>query len=182
MGYLFGAIVFCSLLMVISILLNLGVIRRLREHEKFISEIRSQQLSAPDLAIKPGESPARFEAVDIDGRELTSETIGPSRVSFFTPNCPGCDTTLPEFLEQAREARTSGEQVIAVVVGREPAAADYVERIRGLSQVVREDYGGSVSTAFRVRGFPVTVLLDEHGTAVANLSGSASAARTAAVP
>jgi hypothetical protein len=178
MGYLYGAIVVCALLTAGSLLLNLGVVRRLREHESVLSEIRMRPPATPVLAIKPGESPTPFEAVDVDGRELTHRAIAFSRVTFFTADCQACEKALPEFLARPPAQR---EQTIAVVVGPEPATADYVERLRSRARVVREDFGGPVSTAFGVRGFPVTVLLDEDGRAAADLGGSDAAARNALV-
>lgn len=129
------AIVMLTLLGLLNLLLTLGLARRIREEP-------------PAVMLPPG---ARVDT--------TFEP--PTLVGFFSPGCGPCHERLPEFVARARRAPAG--RTVAVVVGDGERADDMVTTLGGAVSTVVEPGGGTLSTAFGVKGFPAFALVGDGG-------------------
>ena len=128
------AVAVLSLLCLGNLLLTLGLARRINEQEP------------PAVLLPPGS------VVDV-------ALEPPTLVGFFSPGCGPCQERLPDFVARARRAPAG--RTLAVVVG--DAADTMVASLTGAASVVVEPRGGTLATAFGVRGFPAFALVGEHG-------------------
>jgi hypothetical protein len=162
---LLAAVLLLTALSLLNLVLLLGVVRRLREHES--------RLAAAELAGMAGEGPAEliapvgsrvaeFSARTVDGRSLDKEALAtPALVGFFSPGCDSCHERLPDF---RRAAADNAGRALAVVV-RDGADVDpLVGELERVASVVVEDPDGPLTSAFGVRGFPVFALVGTGGT------------------
>lgn len=76
----------------------------------------------------------------------------------------------------ARQASAYGgpENILAVVVGPDEKAGEFITQLQGKALVVREGPRGQISAAFSVGALPALYLLDQAGKVVA--SGASLAA------
>ncbi|MEU7863256.1 hypothetical protein [Nonomuraea sp. NPDC049141] len=144
MSMLAVAVALTGVLCVVNLLLTFGVIRRLKE---------GQGTSSPVGLPVPGAVVGEFEVAARDGRILSRESLGEGAlVAFLSAGCGGCGPQIPRLLERAREHR--GERIVAVVSGPEAEAAQLVEPLAGVADIVLEPLGKAVNDAFGVRGYP----------------------------
>ncbi|OLF14209.1 hypothetical protein BLA60_03450 [Actinophytocola xinjiangensis] len=158
MSILISAVVLVGLLAALNLVLNVGVVRRLREHTELLA-----RASNPRTAIGAGESVGPFETTMTDSRTLAmDDLVGENLIAFFSTTCEPCEEKLPKFIDLAKVWRGGRDQVVAVVVG-DPADATWrVADLEAVARVVVEETDGAVSTAFGVRGYP-TVLVTGPG-------------------
>lgn len=136
-----------------DLLLTVGVVKRLREHTELLGN-----LGGGPASLGVGEEVGEFHTVTVDGRPLDRRSlVGGTVVAFFSPTCQPCKEKLPKFIDYARTAR--GPQPVAVVVGDEEQAGDFVSRLTPVATVVRENPDGPMSDAFRTRAFPTVLLV-----------------------
>ncbi|MEV0597251.1 TlpA family protein disulfide reductase [Nonomuraea cavernae] len=161
--YLLAGVVLVGLIGALNLILIFGVIRRLREHEKALA-VRP----ASDQILPIGGAVGDFTAVTVDGDPLTrAHLTGRTAVGFFSTTCAPCLERLPEFVDYARAFSGGRDQVLVVVVTRQPEEAqDFVGQARSVARVVVERYEGPIATAFAVTAFPTLAVVDE-GTTVA---------------
>jgi thiol-disulfide isomerase/thioredoxin len=160
-----------------NLVLCLGIIRRLREHTAILdSRFGAGSGTTPMHAA--GATVGDFDAVTVDGAAISRSMLtGTTLVGLFSPGCAPCQERLPQFVEQAGRHRGA---VLAVVAGPAEDATAYIEALRPVARVVREDDHGPVATALGVEGFPSFALLDAGGVVLA--SGAQVGALAAAVP
>lgn len=178
MVYLTAAVVVVGLLCLLDLVLTFGVIRRLREHTSLLSQV---QLGGPaGIGAPVGSRVTDFTATTAD-REVVSRQSLAARtlVGFFSPGCQPCAEELPGFIERARSMPGGPEHVLSVVSGDAAEASEYVSSLSPVAQVVVEEPGGPVQTAFRVAGFPALFLVD-HGGVVAAAGTSVATLETTA--
>ncbi len=163
----------------INLVLCLGIIRRLREHTEILdSRLGGGTGSRPTPMHAAGATVGDFDAITVDGAAISRSMLtGTTLVGLFSPGCAPCQERLPTFVAQAAQHR--GE-VFAVVAGSAEDATTYIEELRPVARVVREDEHGPVATALGVEGFPSFALLDADGVVLA--SGAQVSALTPAVP
>jgi hypothetical protein len=166
MPYLTAAVVIVGALCVLNLLLTFGVVRRLREHTELLSARR------PDMSsdvIATGEQPGGFTVADTEGTPVgPADLAGDALLGFFTPTCPACRESLPEFLALAARVPGGRDKVVAVVSGALEAdgshaggdAADLMARLGEVARVLPEPHDGPVSAAFQVVAYPSWVLMD----------------------
>ncbi|MGN9919536.1 peroxiredoxin family protein [Micromonospora palomenae] len=159
MPYLIAAVVLVSALGLLNLLLNLAMIRRLREHTELLAK---HAAIAGGGIIQAGQSPGDFLATDSDGREVRrSDLVGEVLVGFFSTNCPACTDALPTFVTWATGLSGGRSKVFAVVNGEEPAAADLAAKLAGAARVIVEHSDSAIITAFQVAAFPSWCRLDD---------------------
>jgi thiol-disulfide isomerase/thioredoxin len=160
-----AAVVVVGALCVFDLVLTLGVVRRLREHNDMLSRLAGGGPSG-DATVPVGQPVGPFSAVATSGRRVGRD--GPGRIrlaGFFSPGCTPCAEQLPEFLRYAERFRGP----VLAVVAADPAAdgdgqaARYVAELEPVAQVVVEPEGGPVCRAFGVSAFPVLCLLGDDG-------------------
>lgn len=147
----------------VNLLLTLGVVRRLREHSRMLSESRT----LPEITgLLPGEAPGDFAAVSATGRPVSNAT-GVRVAAFFSTQCSVCTERVEPFISYVSASRINPERVLAVVVGDGTPDGDglasYVNRLAEVATVCTEQPDGGVATAFKVSGFPAFCLFDDDG-------------------
>lgn len=140
----------------INLVLLLGVVRRLREHE---TRLASMTGGGPPVLIAPaGGRVGPFTARSVDGRPVDEHSTNAALIGFFSPECGSCHERLPDF-RAAAGAHTG--PVLAVVVEDGGDAAPLVDALRTCATVVLEAPTGPVAEAFAVRGFPAFALVTD---------------------
>lgn len=167
MGYLTAAVVLVGLLCLFTLLLLLGVIRKLRDHARLLDLLAA----APPEAMHPAGTPVgEFTTATLDGEIVSRGRLREATlVGFFSPSCGPCRENLPEFAQRARRMPGGPDQVLAVVVAH-PAQAgtDFADRLTTVAHVAVEPPDGPVAGAFGVRRFPAYGLVDADGVLVAS--------------
>lgn len=163
MAVLVAAVALTAAFCLANLLLTFGVIRRLREHSKLLSEPRM----LPEVTgMLPGEAPGAFTAVSATGNQVVNAT-GVRVAAFFSTQCSVCSERLEPFISYISARKISRERVLAVIVENgEPnggGLTPYADQLAGVATVCTEHYEGGVSTAFKVTGFPAFCLLDDDG-------------------
>jgi thiol-disulfide isomerase/thioredoxin len=145
-------------ILVLNLLLTMGVLRRLKEHEQTLSTINHGHESTNQPGISVGDSIVPFEATSLDGVTL-SESSGTSGalIGFFLRGCAPCKELLPTFIEAAGLERTV--RPIAVITGFDSDDNEYSAALRGVAHVVMADSvqeppAGEISAAFKVTTYP----------------------------
>lgn len=155
MSVLTAAVVVVGLLCLLDLLLSFGIIRRLRQQNEALRDLREKQSAAePDIMAPAG---SRIELSDVD---VTGALVG-----FFSPGCEPCKERMPEFIEYATGHRG---KVIAVAAGDAEEVADMVVRLGEVAEVVVETMGGPLHNAFGTTGYPAVCLVDDDKTVVAS--------------
>lgn len=167
MVYLTVAVVVVGVLGVLNLLLTYGVIRRLREH----TELLAQRPSAmPDVIAAAGSVVGAFAASTVDGGTVGADDLAAgTMVGFFSPGCSACVEQLPRFVDAAAAHPGGQDRVLAVVVGAEDGAAEYVSSLSPKATVVVERHGSEIEKAFAVKAYPGFALVGADG--VVTVSG-----------
>lgn len=164
---LLAAVLVVGTLCLIDLVLTFGVIRRLREHTELFN--RQHGAEAASTMLQAGAQVGDFAAVTTDGNTVARSTLtGQTLVAFVSPTCEACLDKLPSLVELAADLPGGRSQVLAVVVGTEPATEPLRTRLAPVAQVVVEDRDGPLATAFGVLGFPAFSVLDPAGVIVAS--------------
>jgi hypothetical protein len=178
MVYLTAAVVLVGVLGVVNLLLMYGVIRRLRVHSDLLAQRGG---GAPDIIAGAGSAVGAFTASTVGGTVLNGDDLVPGTlVGFFSPGCSACVEKVPLFVDAA--ARAGGQdRALAVVVGSEDGAAEYVSSLSPKATVVVESHGSAIERAFAVRGYPAFALVGAAGTVTVSgdIEKVAAAATTA---
>jgi peroxiredoxin len=118
----------------------------------------------------PGTPIPQFSATTTTERKIRLSEVQGKRVAiaFFSPSCIACREQIPPFIQYANKFPTATAQIIAVVVGDEPAAEEYASLLGDVALVVREDRQGGLMKAFKVEGMPSFYVLDESAKVMAS--------------
>ena len=163
-----AALVLFGILTLGELLLIMLLTRKVRQLDRRLTQVRlslrSEQRGQPWLEV--GTQIPPFVAETTHGEPMSLEWLlgRESVVGFFSPGCRPCRQQLPVF---ARHAASGGRQALAVVVGPASKADEYLTILDGVMPVVREEQGGSVTTAFATRAFPGVFLLNPDGKVIA---------------
>lgn len=166
MVYLAAAVVVVGLLCLLDLVLSLGVIRRLRRHTDHLNRLLLATAATAE-GVPVGEVVGEFAATTTNGAPVSRDLlVGRTLIGFFSPGCGPCATQLPLFIEYARSM--PARQVIAVVDVEQAGAAEYLDRLSDVAQVVTESHEGALRAAFRVPGFPMLYLVGSGGVVLAS--------------
>jgi len=174
-----AAVAVIGVVALLNLVLTMGVIRRLRDQAAMGTPRRDEQR----LPIV-GAAVGRFNAVDIDGRQLSlADLTGPAVVGFFTPSCLPCQELLPQFVAQAGALAEPGWHAVAVIVA-EPGEDDteYRQLLAPVARTVVEAPHGALQHAFGAGAFPTIAVIDEHHTITASSFDAAALPGKQAVP
>jgi hypothetical protein len=136
-------------LTLLNVVVLLGVVRRIRDHEARLSALAS---GVPVVTMPVGHRVGEFTATAVTGQAVTRAAVaGPTLVGFLAPKCDACHERLDDF---RRAAAGHSGTALAVVVRDGGDTDALVAELDGTMTVVVEDLGGPVSRAFEVQGFP----------------------------
>jgi thiol-disulfide isomerase/thioredoxin len=158
--FIAGGVVVAIALTVLNLVLTIGVIRRLREHNELLSA--RPATGSAEVMLGLGETPDDFNVLTTDGERVSRETlVGEQLVGFFSPGCGPCEELVPRFAERA--AAVGRAHALAVVAAGPEEAGGFLARLEPVARVVldRDTDPESVSRSFKVQGFPAICLLDE---------------------
>ncbi|MFC4014994.1 TlpA family protein disulfide reductase [Nonomuraea purpurea] len=164
MQFVVAALILVGCVSLLNLALTLAVIRRLRSHEELIAGAGNGRPALEPVLLAVGQAPAEFTATDVDGEKLSRSDLGAGLVGFFSTTCPACAQRLPFFTGLAERH----DNVVAVVVGEPGETAEMITTLRRVARVFTERHGGSLTTAFDVRGYPATCRIDDAGTVLAH--------------
>lgn len=159
-----AAVAVLGALCLVNLVLCIGIVRRLREHTEILDARFGDDAAGGGSQVmrSAGSKVDEFATATVDGTSVSrAALVGTTTVGIFSPGCVPCQEAMPTFIEQA--ADRGRNQVIAVVVGDPEESADYIARLAPVAQVVREEYGGPVTKALGVTGFPAFALVDAEG-------------------
>ena len=117
-----------------------------------------------------------FALNDLQGNPvLLSDFRGKSvMINFWATWCGPCRAEIPAMVELYDERRDQGFEILAVNVAENPAnVAGFVERF-DMRFPVLLDRTGKVAVAYRVRGMPTSIFVDEQGIIQATVVGALS--------
>ncbi|MDX8031928.1 hypothetical protein SK803_17015 [Lentzea sp. BCCO 10_0856] len=161
MSVLTAAVVVVGILCVLDLLLSFGIIRRLRAQNEALRDLREKQAATePDIMAPAGSA---ISLSDVDAADPVD--VSGALVGFFSPNCEPCKERVPQFIEYATGHRG---KVIAIAAGDPDEVADMVVRLGEVAEVVVEEMGGPLHTAFGTTGYPAVCLVDGDSTVVAS--------------
>jgi hypothetical protein len=159
MAALTAAVVLVGLICVADLLLTFGVVRRLRQHAEQLAGVgQAGAMGAPVSGLAEGESPAAFASVTLDGQPITGPA-GMRMAAFFSTSCSACPGQVAPFVDYVTSHQFASDNVLVVVLGAVEQPPPYLDDLVGVGQIVFEEYGGNVSEAFKVSGFPAFCLL-----------------------
>ncbi|MBO3736968.1 TlpA family protein disulfide reductase [Actinoplanes flavus] len=148
---------------VLNLLLTVGVIRRLKDHEQRFTELSSDG-GAPDAQPSVGTVVPDFTVATTTGGKVTGADLRDGGlIGFFSVGCPPCAEQLPDFVGVLR-AMDDTPALIVIEAGSAEDAAAFLEVTGDLPVVL--DGGDGLGKAFGVNRFP----------SMAHLSGGAVAA------
>ncbi|MEV1243278.1 hypothetical protein ACIBO2_33410 [Nonomuraea sp. NPDC050022] len=150
MAFLVAAVVFLALLCLFNLVLNLGVLRRLREHTAELERLAGHAMLMP------------YDPGVLVGRTLPEAAAGARLVGFFDVGCSTCHERAPQFAEEAGK-----EPALAVITGDGAKVADLVTVVGGVSSVITGDEAGSLAHALGVEAFPTFLRADQEGRVLA---------------
>lgn len=176
MPLLAAAVAIVAVLCLLDLLLTLGVIRRLREHERRLAEAGS---APPRRRLDPGAPVGPFSATATDGSAVSADALAPRAVvAFFSPTCAPCAEQLPRFVDLVAALPGGPGQALAVVCGDLAQAGPLVAKLEPVARVVLEEGLGPLATAFGVFAFPTLYVVDRDG-AIRASGGSVDTLRDA---
>lgn len=174
MIYLTAAVIVVGTLCVLDLLLTIGVLRRLREHGERLEGLPAENTESSLMAQAlraVGDRIDDFTTTTFDGREVSRARLtGLTLVGFFSTYCEPCRTSVEPFAELVAGRPGGWDEALAVVVGDDADAIDFVTGFGEGARVVVEQEGpepGPVVSAFSVMGYPVYCVLDEQGVVLA---------------
>jgi thiol-disulfide isomerase/thioredoxin len=167
MAYLIASVVQVGMLCGVNLLLTFGVVRRLREHADLLAGTPRVVDVGPPVPV--GSVVGEFTVTTADGEVVTRDSLdGGTVVGFFSPGCGPCEELLPRFVEYAASEAGGGRRVVAVVAASDAEAGEIAMQLAPVARVVLEGaFGGPVSAAFGVRGYPALCVVDSDGTVTA---------------
>ncbi len=135
-----------------SLLLNLGVVRRLREYSA-----HSGAFPGFDSGPRPGAVLPDFTANTTVGSAISATAFanGDGYIAFLSASCEACKSQFPLLAHYADAASIDRLHSLVVVAGDPRGDSLYARDATRFAQVVLED--GSLVSAFDIRGFPTLV-------------------------
>lgn len=158
-----AGLIFVGSLALINLLLLALLARRIRGLSDQPSA-RTRQLWLP-----PGSSVLDFDAETISGERVSLEWLRGkhSLVGIFSTSCEPCQEQVAVLSRQA-EGYGGRENILAVVVGADEKADEFIGQLDGKALIVREGPRGQIGAAFSVAALPALYMVDQTGKVVAS--------------
>lgn len=150
--------------LVVVLILQIGIIRRLNEHEKLIggSQGGAKQTPPADLFIPVGTRVENFHKA-LTAAKPTADTSNPTIVAFLLENCPACSGQLESIQLIAGACRDNYRvNFVAVMIGDESELKPYSDLLNPDDYVI-ETFGSGLNLALQPAGYPAFALLTSEG-------------------
>ena len=162
-GVLSGAVTVIGALTLLNLLLTLGVIRRLRDHDR---RLATGGAGLPIDEAEPliGSPLPKFAAMAIGEIQVSDRELvqGRAYIGFFSTACRPCQEQLPIF---ADSLTSQDRDQILIVINEDSAEpgqlATLVERADAVGRVILENPMGPVAMAFGVRKLPTMLMVQD---------------------
>lgn len=164
------AIAVIGALSICNLVLTMTVVRQVRRHgEQLASRRPGPGRPQPD-DIPAGQEVPDFAVATLSGEQVSRGGLAGERslIAFFLVRCEPCKNHLPEFREYASTAATGPAHVLAVLIGNEDDAGDYIEGLAGVASIAMQAMRAPMVTAFSVTAFPTFYQLDDEGRVAAS--------------
>lgn len=115
--------------------------------------------------VSEGDIARDFQVVDLDGNTVNLRDFRGKVIflNFWATWCPHCKGEMPSMEKIYQDYRDRGFVVLAVSCREDPEKVKEVVKEMGVSFPVFADPQGAASLAYRVKGVPVTFLIDSQG-------------------
>jgi hypothetical protein len=164
------AVAVIGVLSLFNLVLTMTVVRQVRRHGEQFADWRSKP-GVPQLNDIPvGKEIPDFAVMTLSGQEISrGDLVGErSLIAFFSVHCEPCKNHLPDFRDYAIAATTGPARVLAVVIGSEDEAGDFIAGLSGVASIAVQPMQGPVVTAFSATAYPTIYQLDERGRVAAS--------------
>ncbi|WP_327292393.1 TlpA disulfide reductase family protein [Streptomyces sp. NBC_01198] len=167
MPLLIAVVSLLGVLCLLTLVLTLGVIRRLREHTKLMDALYEaiDLMGGPPTGLATlgkGELVGDFAATTLDGDQVTRELLPEGAVvAFLSADCGGCRDQLPEIASWA--AGQDRRQIVAVLDATSGDPEELVTALSPVAQVIVEDELTTVGRAFGLKVFPTFYQVSGEG-------------------
>lgn len=161
MPYLVAAVILLGVLVIIDLILTLGVIQRLREHARLLTQALEDHEGVRDFMLPTGSPLPELRATTVDGTPAPAD--GPLLIGFFSSTCRACIERLPSFISYAK---AFDGRVLGVAVGAPDDVSDIVAALRRVADVVIEPEDGPLAKVLQVKGLPAMATVDADGVVV----------------
>jgi peroxiredoxin len=132
---------------------------------QIIDPVRTQATSDARVGIRRGQLAPNFEATDLSGKRVwLSDLQGKVvLVNFYASWCTACRKELPAFQRIWEKYRDQGFEILGVNNGESKGTATDYLRGNGAEFNAVLDPDQTIVGEYKVRGMPVSVLLDRNG-------------------
>ena len=138
----------------LSLLVNIGVIRRLREYAS-----HAGAFPGFDSGPRPGAPLPEFTASTALGGSITAADFanGNGCIAFLSSSCEACKSQLPLLGQYVDGLSIQHRRSLVVVAGDPKGESAYAREGARFAQIVLEPESGSLIRAFEIRGFPTVI-------------------------
>ena len=150
-----------------AVVLGLFLIVRLTggENAKIVDAVRSDATTNTAVGVRHGQLAPNFEATDLTGKRVKLSDLRGKvvLVNFYASWCTACRKELPAFQRVWQKHRDQGFEILGVNNGEsKDVATDYL-RGSGAEFNAVIDPDQTIVDKYKVRGMPVSVLVDRDG-------------------
>ncbi|GAA3388438.1 peroxiredoxin family protein [Cryptosporangium minutisporangium] len=147
-----------AVLVLVDLVLSAAIIRRLRQTETTLIELRTP----PDTGLPVGATMPEFSAVngDLSSRDLVGE---PAVIAFFSTGCPHCPAQAERLAARADELAGHGTRVVSVLAVAEGTTDDLTPTLRKAGRLLTESGPDGLMAVFGETATPSFLLFDAEG-------------------
>lgn len=150
-----------------AVVLGLFLIVRLTggENAKIVEAVRSDANANTAVGMRRGQLAPNFEATDLTGKRVKLSDLRGNvvLVNFYASWCTACKKELPAFQRVWQKHRDQGFEILGVNNGESKSTATDYLRENGAQFNAVIDPDQTIVDQYKVRGMPVSVLVDRDG-------------------
>jgi len=150
-----------------AVILGLFLIAQLTggENAKIVEAVRSDATTNTAVGVRRGQLAPNFEASDLTGKRVKLSDLRGKvvLVNFYASWCTACQHELPAFQRVWQKYRDQGFEILGVNNGESKGVATDYLRGSGVEFNAVIDPDQTIVGQYKVRGMPVSVLVDRDG-------------------
>ncbi len=135
------------------------------ENAKIIEPPRTDATANTRIGVRPGLLAPDFESTDLSGKRVKLSDLRGKvvLVNFYASWCSACQKELPAFQRVWQKHRDQGFEILGVNNGESKSVATDYLRGSGAEYNAVIDPDQTIVDTYKVRGMPVSVLVDRDG-------------------